>query len=276
MSPDLEGAGRTARREDDARPSDRSGHGPIDRAHDPAVAPRSARLPQPARVIEVTVDNYRTRTVRLDVTVHAQPGQFAMVWLPGLDEKPFSLLDADPLTVTVAAVGPFSRAVHRLAPGHMVWFRGPLGNAFRRVGRDHLLVGGGYGVAPLLFLARTLLAAGDRVRVVIGARTAADLLKVDAFRALGVETHLATEDGSAGTRGLVTDVVRPMIEHDRPAALYACGPHGMLTALEGLTGGAGLPAQLSWEAYMRCGVGICGSCEHRGLLLCADGPVVEG
>jgi dihydroorotate dehydrogenase electron transfer subunit len=220
------------------------------------------------------VENYRTRTLHLDAVVDGTPGQFAMLWLPGLDEKPFSLRAAAPVAFTVAAVGPFSRAVHRLAAGDTVWLRGPYGRGFRRQGTDHLLVGGGYGVAPLLFLAHTLRAAGDRVRVIVGARRADDLLLVDAFRTIGAIVEVTTEDGTVGLPGLVTDVARPAIGDDRPSALYACGPHGMLAALERLADEADLPAQLAWEGYMRCGLGLCGSCEHDGQLLCSDGPVL--
>ncbi len=235
----------------------------------------AAGLPRSARLLEVRSENYRTKTFVLDAALGAQPGQFAMLWLPGLDEKPFSLLDSDPLAFTIAAVGPFTRALHTLAAGDKVWFRGPFGTGFTARGRDHVLVGGGYGAAPLLLLAREMLALGDRVRVVLGARTAADLLLVDATRHASAEVHVTTDDGSAGTRGRVTDVVGPMFVADRPDRLYACGPHPMLHALEALCLEHRVPAQLSWEAYMRCAIGICGSCEHDGRLLCADGPVLE-
>jgi len=236
--------------------------------------PRPAHgLPRPLRVVSSVAENYRTRTIVLDAAIDAAPGQFAMLWLPGLDEKPFSLRAADPLAFTIAAVGPFSRAVHRLAAGDRIWFRGPFGRGFALEGRDHLLVGGGYGVAPLEFLAKRALGRGDRVRAVIGARVSADLLLVEAFRAIGADVQLATEDGSVGTHGRVTEVLRLLLADGRPDSLYACGPHGMLDALAAQADAALLPAQLAWEAYMRCGIGICGSCEHSGQLVCADGPV---
>jgi dihydroorotate dehydrogenase electron transfer subunit len=236
-----------------------------------------AGLPRMSRVRKVYRENYRTKTIELEASVAGEPGQFAMLWLPGLDEKPFSIRDIDPLAFTIASVGPFSRAVHALEKGDRIWFRGPYGRPFRLEGNDHLLVGGGYGVAPMLFLARQALSRHDRVRAVVGARNAADLLLVDALREAGVETFETTEDGSVGTKGRVTKVIEPMLSGDRPDTLYACGPHGMLDALAGACASAAVPvpAQLSWEAYMRCGVGICGSCEHEGLLLCADGPVLR-
>jgi len=239
-----------------------------------AITSPAGGLPRAARVAEVVVENARTRTLVLDAQVPAEPGQFAMLWLPGLDEKPFSLRDHDPLAFTVASVGPFSRALHRLEPGDPVWWRGPFGRGFRLSGADHLLVGGGYGVAPLLLLARRALGLGQRVRIVIGARTGDDLALVEATRSAGAEVVVTTDDGSAGRRGRVTDAVSEQLASDPPSTLYACGPHAMLAALAAQAGAAGIAAQLSWEAYMRCAIGICGSCEHHGLLLCADGPVL--
>ena len=110
-----------------------------------------------------------------------------------------------------------------------------------------------------------------------------ELLYADDLRALAseragstaVRLALATEDGSAGRRGLVTDVLQPLLDAGEVDGIYACGPHGMLVALEGLSRRYAIPGQLSWEAYMRCGVGICGACEHDGAVLCLDGPVLS-
>lgn len=233
-------------------------------------------LPYAATVREIHEENQRTQTFIFDTALEATPGQFVMAWLPRLDDKPFSLANADPLAMTVARVGPFTEALHRLNIGNRVWFRGPFGHGFEIEGQRILLVGGGYGVAPLHFLARCALAEGRQVITVIGARTAADLLFVKRFRTLGIETLLTTEDGSVGARGLVTDATVPLLKSGRIDSLYACGPHGMLEALEQQARQYGIPAQLSWEAYMRCGVGLCGSCEHKDArLLCLDGPVLR-
>jgi dihydroorotate dehydrogenase electron transfer subunit len=197
-----------------------------------------------------------------------------MAWLPGFDEKPFSLANDDPVTITVARVGPFTTLLHERKAGDRLWFRGPFGHGFEIAGQHLLMVAGGYGVAPMEFLARRALEQGCQIIVAVGARTADDLLFVQHFAELDVDLHLTTEDGSAGQRGLVTDVVEPVLAAGEVDSLYACGPHGMLTALDGLCREHGVPAQLSWEAYMRCGIGLCGSCEHNGLLLCVDGPVL--
>jgi dihydroorotate dehydrogenase electron transfer subunit len=239
---------------------------------------RAVSLPRAARIVDVMAENANTRTMVLDVHLEAEPGQFVMVWLPGVDEKPFSLVDAGPVTLTVVRVGPFSKALHALSAGDRIWLRGPLGRPFTLPPSNGelgplLLVGGGYGVAPMCFLARRALAAGWVVSVVIGARTAADVVFAERFTALGVSVTVRTEDGSQGRQGLATDAAARLLDEAGYQAIYACGPEPMLEAVEALARSHGLPAQLSYERYMRCGFGVCGSCTRRGWLVCRDGPV---
>jgi len=251
-------------------------------------------------IAEIHTENYRTKTFIFDKPLpDAQPGQYVMAWLPDVGEKPFSIAGGDPLALMVVAVGPFSEALHRLNVGDRVWVRGPLGQGFVLQGQHHLLVGGGYGVAPLLFLARTIVAAGHTVDVCIGARTAEDVLLAEAFTSTDStdqtdnplksvqsvdKLHITTEDGTLGERGLVTQAVEAAIAARRPDCVYACGPVPMLTALARLCQAHGLLHQFSWEAHLRCGLGICGSCEldaatrqaaniPAGWLVCKDGPV---
>ncbi len=230
-------------------------------------------LPRAARIVEAKAENGRTRTFVLDLHLAARPGQFVMAWLPGVEERPLSLIAGDPVSFTVARVGPFTTALHRLRVGDRVWVRGPYGNGFDMRGQHLLCVGGGYGVAPMLFLARQAVAAGRRVTAVIGARTAADLLFVDRFAALECPVVTTTDDGSAGLRGMVTDGIRRVLEQEPPDEVYACGPRPMLEAVLHLCQARGLPCQLSWENRMRCAMGICGTCEQDGWLVCREGPV---
>lgn len=250
--------------------------------------PRIAELPRVACVAERIVENPRTITLALDAKLSCHPGQFAMLWLPGLDEKPFSVACDDPLAFAVCRVGPFSEALQELAVGERLWVRGPFGRGFRAEARTPLLVGGGYGAAPLWFLARRLLAPPPgatgpaqgrqrprRLSVALGAKSSADLLFAGRFAALGCTVILATEDGSAGTRGLVTEVAKALLEQGVTDRIYGCGPEGMLDALARLARERSVPAELCYEAYMRCGIGVCGSCAHGARLVCLDGPVFD-
>ncbi|MDQ4079112.1 MAG: hypothetical protein M3220_23065, partial [Chloroflexota bacterium] len=234
-----------------------------------------ALTPQPLKVEAIVEENYRIKTFIFNgETPEARPGQFVMAWLPRRDEKPFSLADNIPLSLTVAAVGPFSQAMHGLRVGDTLWFRGPYGQPFEPVGRRPVLVGGGYGVAPLAWLASEQRARGQQPLVVIGGRTAADIIGVEKFEALNVPVLITTNDGSRGEKGLATQPVERLLENREVDGIYAVGPHGMLHALEALAFHYSIPAQLSWEAYMGCAIGLCGMCEHEdGSLLCIEGPV---
>jgi dihydroorotate dehydrogenase electron transfer subunit len=234
-----------------------------------------ALTPQPLTIRAIHTENYRTKTFVFDGALpHAAPGQFVMAWLPRLDEKPFSLAYAEPLTLTVAAVGRFSTAMHALAVGDKVWFRGAFGQPFRMMGNRPALVGGGYGVAPMAWLAEWVKMQGGDPIGFIGGRNEADIIGVSKFEAQSVPVYVTTNDGSYGEEGLVTAPVERLLEQGTIDSICAVGPHGMLHALEILGQRYGVPTQLSWEAYMGCAIGICGMCEHsNGSLLCVEGPV---
>jgi dihydroorotate dehydrogenase electron transfer subunit len=232
-------------------------------------------LPQVVVIKEIRYETRTIRTFALDAAVEdAQPGQFIMLWLPGVDEKPFAVARPNPLTVTVARVGPFSTALHRRVVGDRVGWRGPYGRGFTlRQHHQALLVAGGYGAAPLYFLAAMAVESRIPTVVAIGARTALDLPYVERFEELGVTLLVATDNGSAGQRGTITDVVSRFLT-DRPGhAVYACGPELMLVSLHRLCLAHGIPGQFSLERYMKCGFGICGQCALDDLLVCRDGPV---
>jgi dihydroorotate dehydrogenase electron transfer subunit len=247
--------------------------------------PYPSTLHRPYFITGFRQENYRTRTFTFDQDMPCQPGQFLMAWLPQVDEKPFSIAGAHPLRLTIVAVGPFSEAIHRLQVGDKLWVRGPLGHGFQLEGKHALLAGGGYGVAPLLFLAHSARERGMKVEVCIGARKAEDVLLVEQFEAAGVKVHIATEDGSLGQPGLVTLATGQALQRGGVDCVYACGPTRMLEAIDQQCAQFGVARQLSWEAHMRCGMGLCGSCEqplpgaapgdHRGtgFVVCQDGPV---
>ena len=234
-------------------------------------------LPQTVRIRTIRDDARTIRTFVLDAEVpQAEPGQFLMLWLPGVDEKPMSIAHPAPLTLTVARVGPFTTALHGRKVGDRLGWRGPYGRGFSlREDRPALLVSGGCGVGPLYFLATQAVEQGIPTSVAVGARTALDLPYVEQFRALGVDLVLATDDGSIGHKGFVTDAILQSAICNSLSAIYACGPEPMLVAIHRLCRERSIPGQLSLERHMKCGFGICGQCAMDGYLVCQDGPVFD-
>ncbi len=230
-------------------------------------------LPVTSHIVRVTQETRTVKTFVLDAAVQAEPGQFLMVWLPGVGEKPISIMEPNPLSLTVARVGPFSAALHTRKPGDLVAWRGPFGRPFALRGRKILLVAGGYGSAPLYFLAVRACQAGLQTLVAIGARSADELVLVERFRELGCATIIATDRGDLGHKGFVTEAILDILpECD---CVYACGPEPMLVAIAQLCWQAGVPAQVSVERYMKCGFGLCGQCALDDKLVCQDGPVFD-
>jgi len=238
---------------------------------------RTTDLPQTVPIREIRDETRTIRTFVLDAEApEAEPGQFIMLWLPGVDEKPMSIASPAPLTVTVARVGPFSTELHQRKAGDRVGWRGPYGRGFSLdKGRSALLVGGGSGVGPIYFLAARAIKRGIPTTVALGARTANELLYVERFRALGADPILATDDGTAGYHGYVTDAILQSPIPNSQFAIYACGPEPMLVTLHRLCRKRSIPGQLSLERYMKCGFGICGQCALNGFLVCQDGPVFD-
>ncbi len=224
------------------------------------------------RVAEARREGRAGVTLITDGALPAEPGQFAMIWLPGVEERPYTIVDDAPFTLTVAEVGPFSAALTALAPGDRLWVRGPYGHGFTLTGRRHLLIGGGSGAASLALLARRALARGDDVTAVLGARSADLLMLPWLYDRLGIAPILATDDGSAGHHGTALDAAAGALATS-PDGIYACGPEPMLRAVAEHARDLGIPCQVSVERVMRCGLGVCGQCHCGDRLVCADGPV---
>ncbi len=208
------------------------------------------------------------------------PGQFVNIAIPGLYlRRPISICDYSHLrgeiTLLYDVVGEGTRAMSEMKPGTKVNMMTGLGNGFSTtsIGSSPLLLGGGIGCAPLLALARTLRLQGKNPVAILGFNSAADSFGMDRwFDQLGVESYVATVDGSYGTKGFVTDVMRVKKIHGDH--FYACGPMSMLKALcQTLE----MPGELSIESRMGCGFGACMCCSVEtadgAKRICKDGPV---
>jgi dihydroorotate dehydrogenase electron transfer subunit len=207
----------------------------------------------------------------------AQPGQFLMLWIPRMDEIPLSVMNVEgnSVSVTVKAVGEATRALHCMKQGETVGVRGPFGASFTQNSGKVLLVGGGTGTAPLLFLAKKLAAKAERLAFVVGAKTKTELLFLNQLDALCTEqsTVATTEDGSYGIKCLATEPLEKLFSKEKFDMVYACGPEPMVRQVFELAEKRGVPMEASLERLMRCGMGLCGSCMIGRYRVCRDGPV---
>lgn len=226
---------------------------------------------------DVVVENPETKTFYLEKPLEAEPGQFIMVWLPGIGEKPMSLSGVgEKPSFTVRSVGPFTRALHKLRPGEEVGIRGPYGKGFTTRGVKTILVGGGTGIAPLLPLAEKLVCKGSEIRVIQGAPTKDRLIFIEKFKELSRGNHtILTEDGSYGRSGVPTDILEKDLSEEEYDQVYTCGPEPMMREVYKITKRFGVQLQASLERYMKCAIGLCGHCclDPTGWLVCRDGPV---
>ena len=220
------------------------------------------------------------------------PGQFYMLaaverWGAGEDERPFlpravSFLQAadGALSFMLEDVGPGTRRLCELRDGDELWLMGPLGIGFEAPdgGRRAILAGGGVGIPPLAAWAGTLAAQGVAAEALLGFRDAQHAQGAQLLD--GAPVRVATDDGSVGYHGLVTELLAASLEHDPDATVYACGPPPMLEVVRALCAARGMPAQLALEAGMACGFGACYGCvvpvrEGGYVRLCVDGPVLD-
>ena len=236
-------------------------------------------------IVEKVIDE--TPTVRTlifsdDVLSAVLPGQFAMVWIPGINELPMSVMisqESGKAAFTVRRHGSASTGLFNIQVGQQIGVRGPYGNSFDLKQGKLLLVGGGTGLVPMMRLL-TFVKPGDDVTVLIGAKSKNEvffedltnnLLKNNSHRVI-----VTTDDGTYGEKGFVTNMVEKLVNENHFDGVYTCGPEIMMYKTVQLAHSKGLFVQASLERMMKCGVGICGSCCVGEDLVCSDGTVFNG
>ncbi len=216
--------------------------------------------------------------------LNSKPGQFLMLWIPGVDQKPFSIAGDDGKTFTVAVfkIKKFTSKLFTLKPGDKVGVTGPFGNPYSWKKKQHVIaVGGGYGSAPLSYLINDAKKDACSYELLIGSRKKSLLLYADKFPKK--YTHLSTDDGSAGHKGYVTEVLDERLStlttaQKKKTTVFVCGPEPMEYAAAIVAKKHGVDSQISVERYMKCGYGICGQCciDDTGEPMCQVGPVITG
>lgn len=230
------------------------------------------------------------------VASESQPGQFVMIEataaIDPLLRRPMAVYGirregGEPvgITILIERTGRGTRLLAEARAGDRARLLGPLGKPLVPAagGVEHLLVMGGVGSAPFPLLAERLVAQGCRARAFIGGRSQQNLLCVQDFAELGVPATVATEDGTAGHHGLVTEPLLAYLDAAESVALYSCGPTPMMHAVDRIARERGLPHQVSLEAPMACGIGVCLSCVVRVRVgddwayqrICREGPVFD-
>ncbi len=275
---------------------------------EPATVNGSAPSAQRGSVVQVTGELIATRRVGAyqhltfvapGIAELARPGQFVALAVGGdtsanLLRRCFSIHKVSPsgtyggtVDIVVAAHGPGTTWITRLALHDEVDIVGPLGKPFPLPNEPVpcVLVGGGYGSAPLFWLAEQLAAKGCHVEMVLGAASEDRLFGVVEARRAADGLTVTTDDGSVGTRGWVNDVLPQVIRLSQAGVVYGCGPMGMLRSITEVAAAQGVVAQVAVEESMACGIGVCMTCvmpvtgpdgKTRMARSCVEGPVFRG
>lgn len=238
------------------------------------------KLEQPITLPIKRIDreNSQVKSFYFDIDLKARPGQFIMFWLPRVNLKPFGVSHQKngETGITICNVGPTTEKIFKLKAGDIVGLQGPYGTSYNTEGYKNIaLVAGGYGVAPLSFLADEN--KDKNIDFIIGASCSDALLFKNRRKDANIKMHLCTDDGSCGFKGFVTDKLIELLDMKDIDLVCACGPEMMQKKVIEICEKKNIPAQISLERYMKCGFGICGQCvvDPLGIRMCKEGPVIS-
>lgn len=228
--------------------------------------------PEIIKVLEKRKEAEGIFTIRLDKRICAQPGQFVMLWLPDIGEKPFSMSSIkDFVEITFDIKGEFTKALSKVGVGDEIGMRGPYGKGWRLNGGEKILVvAGGLGLAPLMPVLESKTCG-----LVYGTRSKAYIKFKERLEKACPDVIYTTDDGSFGKHCYACDVLDVAIENGDYDMVLTCGPEIFMKKVVDICLDKGIRCQASLERFMKCGIGICGSCviDKGGLRVCRDGPV---
>jgi len=222
------------------------------------------------RVIDIVDDAHDTKTFEFQWDEKVSPGQFIMVWVPGMEEIPMSLSKTSRIkSITVKKIGKDTQKLHELRLGDPLRIRGPYGKGFDlKKSKRMLIIGGGVGTAAIIPAVKETGAD-----TIIGARTDKDIIMDDVAAKYVKNLWIATDDGSRGFHGNVVQLMKEKVFENRYDMVLACGPEIMQFYLYKACVELGVDCQLSLERHMKCGAGVCGCCVMDDMRVCKDGPV---
>lgn len=239
------------------------------------------------RIEEIVSETPTVKTLvfKDDLSYAAKPGQFLMVWIPRIEEIPMSAMihpKEGYAAVTIRKSGIGSTALFERKEGDLIGLRGPYGNEFilRNNYKKILIIGGGTGLVPLLRLASFASNRRLNITIVLGARTKKEVFFEKIATKLlehgNSSVKVCTDDGSYGLKGTTVSLMNNLLRNNTFDCVYTCGPELMMKGVVDLANKNSIPVQASLERYMKCGIGICGSCCFDSSLVCHDGTVFNG
>ncbi|MGE5684296.1 MAG: dihydroorotate dehydrogenase electron transfer subunit [Nitrososphaerota archaeon] len=238
--------------------------------------------------IEETVSEtptVKTLVFKDDLSYTAKPGQFLMIWIPRIEEIPMSVMINSKegyAAVTIRKSGIGSTALFERKKGDLIGLRGPYGNEFiiRENYKKILIIGGGTGLVPLLRLVSYASKKKLKITIVLGAKTKKEVFFEKMAKKLtehvDSSVKICTDDGSYGLKGTTVNVMSNLVRNNTFDCVYTCGPELMMRGIVEIANKNSIPVQASLERYMKCGIGICGSCCLDSSLVCQDGTVFNG
>lgn len=229
--------------------------------------------PKIVKIAETKKEAENIKTFRFKYDEKVKPGQFFMVWIPGIDEIPMSASYTDsPKGITVELVGEATKALFKMKKGDKIGIRGPYGNGFKTPKGKVLFVAGGTGIIPIASLVEKI--KKKNVIVVFGAKTKNELFFINRIKKSS-KLLISTDDGSFGYNGFASELSKKVLEKEKINQIITCGPEKMMKKILDLGLEYKIPVQASLERFMKCGIGICDSCAINGYHVCKDGPVFD-
>ncbi len=228
-------------------------------------------IPKIFEISGVVAEAKGIKSFYIKENLQSKPGQFVMVWIPGIDEKPMAVssLSKNEFAFASHAVGPFTKALDKMKKSDKVGIRGPYGTSFS-IKNNACVVGGGIGMSSVA----TLIDELKNPLIINGARDKGHLIYLKRYK--NKNMIVATDDGSYGKKGFTTDVLEELLRDNKKNKIkivYTCGPEIMMKKIFELCKKYKVDMEASLERYMKCGFGVCGNCMVNDKIVCVDGPI---
>ena len=228
------------------------------------------------KILDSIEETENVKTILFNHPDSIKPGQFYMIWIPGVDEIPMSvsIINSNSKGITFRKVGKATEALYQKKKGEKIGIRGPYGNGFSLKGNKILIIAGGTGIAMINPAVELAIQQGKDVCVIVGAKTKNELFFIKRLEKTNANIYVTTDDGTQGYKGFATQKAEELINEKKYDSVFTCGPEMMMKRLYNICENKDIIFEASLERYMKCGAGLCGQCAiGKGLRVCVEGPV---